>query len=223
MSGPGLRLAPMPAAETPARAAGALAADAIVNALTIDVEDYFQVSAFAPHIARADWDTLPCRVERNVDAILALLSERDVKATFFCLGWVAERYPALVRRLADEGHEVASHGFAHHRATDQSPSEFQSDIERAKAVRNVRPVSRSERAKGEKLGRVQAALQAAEIQRLAQREHRRAELTKGAFIQIGVAYPGVIVRSSENSIWLLARCRSRLRSSSSILRVSLAE
>jgi polysaccharide deacetylase family protein (PEP-CTERM system associated) len=114
--------------------AGALAGDAIVNALTIDVEDYFQVSAFAPHVARADWDTLPCRVERNVDAILGLLSERDVKATFFCLGWGAERYPALVRRLADQGHEVASHGFAHHRATDQSPSEFQSDIERAKAV-----------------------------------------------------------------------------------------
>jgi polysaccharide deacetylase family protein (PEP-CTERM system associated) len=95
-------------------------APAIVNALTIDVEDYFQVSAFAPHIARDEWDTLPCRVERNVDAILLLLAEADVKATFFCLGWIAERYPPLIRRLADEGHEVASHGFAHRRATEQT-------------------------------------------------------------------------------------------------------
>ena len=65
----------------------------IVNALTIDVEDYFQVSAFAPHIPRDRWDTLPCRVERNVDRILALLDEHDARATFFTLGWIAERYP----------------------------------------------------------------------------------------------------------------------------------
>jgi polysaccharide deacetylase family protein (PEP-CTERM system associated) len=109
-------------------------APAIVNALTIDVEDYFQVSAFATHIARDEWDTLPCRVERNVDAILLLLAEADVKATFFCLGWIAERYPALIRRLADEGHEVASHGFAHRRATEQTSSQFQADIQLSKAL-----------------------------------------------------------------------------------------
>jgi polysaccharide deacetylase family protein (PEP-CTERM system associated) len=106
----------------------------MVNALTIDVEDYFQVSAFAPHIARDDWERLPCRVERNVAAILELLAEGRTQATFFCLGWIAERYPALVRRLAEEGHEVASHGFAHQRASDQTPEEFYADIARAKAL-----------------------------------------------------------------------------------------
>ncbi len=106
----------------------------IVNALTIDVEDYFHVSAFAPQIDRRDWAGMPCRVERNVDVILALLAEGGVKATFFCLGWVAERYPALVRRLADEGHEVASHGYDHLRATDQTPAAFLADIGRAKTM-----------------------------------------------------------------------------------------
>jgi len=109
-------------------------APVIVNALTIDVEDYFQVSAFATHIARDEWNTLPCRVERNVEAILLLLAEADVKATFFCLGWIAERYPALIRRLSDEGHEVASHGFAHRRATEQTSSQFQADIQLSKAL-----------------------------------------------------------------------------------------
>ena len=76
----------------------------ITNALTIDVEDYFQVSAFAPHIERSDWDSRECRVERNVDRILALLEAADTKATFFTLGWIAERYPVLVRRSVDGGH-----------------------------------------------------------------------------------------------------------------------
>ena len=93
-------------------------APALTNALTIDVEDYFQVSAFAPYIRRDEWDTRECRVERNVDRILALLAERDCKATFFTLGWVAERYPQLVRRIVDGGHELASHGYGHQRATD---------------------------------------------------------------------------------------------------------
>jgi len=110
------------------------AAAPIVNALTIDVEDYFQVSAFAARIARDDWDRLPCRVERNVCTILELLAGAGTKATFFCLGWVAERYPDVVRRLADEGHEIASHGFAHQRATDQTPDEFLTDIARAKKL-----------------------------------------------------------------------------------------
>ena len=106
----------------------------IVNALTVDVEDYFQVSAFEPHIARSDWDTLPCRVEANVDRILGLLDDHGAHATFFTLGWVAERYPSLVRRVADAGHEVASHGSAHRRAHEQPRDEFEDDIARAKAL-----------------------------------------------------------------------------------------
>jgi len=96
-------------------------APAITNALTIDVEDYFQVSAFAPYIRRDEWDRRECRIERNVGRILQLLDERDVKATFFTLGWIAERYPQLVRRIVDQGHELASHGYGHQRATDLDP------------------------------------------------------------------------------------------------------
>jgi polysaccharide deacetylase family protein (PEP-CTERM system associated) len=106
----------------------------ITNALTIDVEDYFQVSAFAPYIARADWDQRECRVERNVDRILALLDEQDTEATFFTLGWIAERYPQMVRRISSQGHEVASHGYGHERASDLSRSAFLADVERAKGV-----------------------------------------------------------------------------------------
>jgi polysaccharide deacetylase family protein (PEP-CTERM system associated) len=106
----------------------------IVNALTIDVEDYFQVSAFEPHISRADWETLPGRLERNIELILRLLDEADAKATFFTLGWVAERYPELVRRIVNEGHELASHGYAHYRATNQTEERFLADIQLAKAV-----------------------------------------------------------------------------------------
>jgi polysaccharide deacetylase family protein (PEP-CTERM system associated) len=106
----------------------------ITNALTIDVEDYFQVSAFAPYIARADWDRRECRVERNVDRILELLDEHDTEATFFTLGWIAERYPQLVQRIASEGHEVASHGYGHERASDLDKPAFRADIERAKGV-----------------------------------------------------------------------------------------
>ncbi|MDP3672089.1 MAG: XrtA system polysaccharide deacetylase [Telluria sp.] len=102
------------------------------NAMTIDVEDYFQVSAFAPHIARSSWAALPCRVERNVDVVLALLDQRQVRATFFTLGWIARRYPAMVRAIADAGHEVASHGYAHVRASDQSRIQFRRDILRSK-------------------------------------------------------------------------------------------
>jgi polysaccharide deacetylase family protein (PEP-CTERM system associated) len=108
--------------------------DAIRNAMSIDVEDYFQVSAFAPHIRREDWDSLPCRVERNVDAILGLLDEADARATFFTLGWIAERYPQVVRRIVDSGHELASHGYGHQRASDLSPDQFRDDITRAKRL-----------------------------------------------------------------------------------------
>jgi polysaccharide deacetylase family protein (PEP-CTERM system associated) len=106
----------------------------ITNALTIDVEDYFQVSAFAPCIARSEWDSRECRVERNVGLIMDMLDRHGIKATFFTLGWVAERYPDLVRELARRGHEVASHGYAHQRATDQSREEFLDDISRAKVI-----------------------------------------------------------------------------------------
>ena len=102
--------------------------------MTIDVEDYFQVSAFASHIARESWDHMPCRVERNVDAILEILDERRAHATFFTLGWMAERYRDMVRSIVAQGHELASHGYAHQRATDQSPQEFYQDITRAKSL-----------------------------------------------------------------------------------------
>ncbi len=104
------------------------------NAFTIDVEDYFQVSAFAPYIKRSDWDAAECRIERNVDRILKLLSHNEVKATFFTLGWIAERYPQLVRRLVEEGHELASHGYGHERASDLSREAFTQDVRRAKAL-----------------------------------------------------------------------------------------
>lgn len=102
--------------------------------MTVDVEDYFQVSAFSDHISRADWDTLPCRVEANTHRILDIFAEGGAKATFFTLGWVAERYPDLVRRIAAEGHEVASHGMAHFRVGDQSPDEFGEDVRRTRAI-----------------------------------------------------------------------------------------
>ena len=104
----------------------------IVNALTIDVEDYFQVSALAPYIPREDWDRKDCRVEHNVDRILRLLDEHGAKATFFTLGWIAERHPQVVRRIVDGGHELASHGYGHERASKQSESTFLADIGRAK-------------------------------------------------------------------------------------------
>jgi len=109
-------------------------APAITNALTIDVEDYFQVSAFAPYIRRSDWDARECRVERNVERILAMLEARGVQATFFTLGWVAERYPQLVRRIVAGGHELASHGYGHQRASDLDRAAFRDDVARAKAI-----------------------------------------------------------------------------------------
>jgi polysaccharide deacetylase family protein (PEP-CTERM system associated) len=107
---------------------------AIVNALTIDVEDYFQVSALAPHIDRGDWDRIPCRIERNVDQLLHLLSDNKAKATFFTLGWVADRYPRLIRDIVSNGHELASHGYGHLRASEQSAEAFAVDVRRAKTV-----------------------------------------------------------------------------------------
>jgi polysaccharide deacetylase family protein (PEP-CTERM system associated) len=105
-----------------------------VNALTVDVEDYFQVSAFAPHVPRCAWESMPCRVERNVDLSLQILREGGARATFFTLGWIAERYPQVVRSIVAEGHEVASHGYAHSRASEQTPEQFRADIQLAKVV-----------------------------------------------------------------------------------------
>jgi polysaccharide deacetylase family protein (PEP-CTERM system associated) len=104
------------------------------HAMTVDIEDWFQVQAFAGIIDRADWDRLPCRVERNTDAVLALFAEHRVKATFFTLGWVAERYPALIRRIVAGGHELASHGLAHIRADEQTPDTFRIDVRQSKRL-----------------------------------------------------------------------------------------
>lgn len=104
------------------------------NAFSIDVEDWFQVSAFAPYIERTHWDNLPSRVERNVDLLLALLDEAGATATFFTLGWIAERYPAMVRRIVAARHELASHGYGHHRASDQTPADFRNDLLSAKGL-----------------------------------------------------------------------------------------
>jgi len=117
-----------------ARASAAVAAGAITNAFTIDVEDYFQVSALAPHVDRSTWDERPCRVERNVGRLLELLSLHGARATFFTLGWIAKRYPHLVREIVAGGHELASHGFGHHRASEQSEVDFRVDVRQAKQL-----------------------------------------------------------------------------------------
>ncbi len=106
----------------------------IVNGLSVDVEDWFQVGAFEDVIDRADWDGLALRVERNVDQILALFAEAGAKGTFFTLGWVAERNPALIRRIAEQGHEIASHGYDHARVFTFTADEFAADIAKAQAI-----------------------------------------------------------------------------------------
>jgi polysaccharide deacetylase family protein (PEP-CTERM system associated) len=116
----------------------------IINILSIDLEDYFQVHAFSNIIKYADWGNYECRVERNVDCILEIMSQTlgrspftphgSVKGTFFILGWIAERYPRLVRRIQKEGHEIACHGYAHQLIYHQFKEEFRNDIRRAKAI-----------------------------------------------------------------------------------------
>ena len=106
----------------------------MINAMTVDVEDYFQVSAFEPYISRSDWDRLPCRVERNTDRVMEIFAGYGVKATFFTLGWVAERYPALIRRIVEQGHELACHGYSHIRVTEQTPDQFREDVTRARSL-----------------------------------------------------------------------------------------
>jgi polysaccharide deacetylase family protein (PEP-CTERM system associated) len=103
------------------------------NALTIDVEDYFHVTAFARHVEPAAWDRFPRRVERNTHRLLDLFDEEGVRGTFFVLGWVAERARALVRAIADRGHEVACHGYSHQVVYGQTPAIFREETLRAKA------------------------------------------------------------------------------------------
>jgi len=105
-----------------------------VNGLSVDVEDWFQVGAFENVIERASWDGLDLRVERNCDAILALFDQAGVKGTFFTLGWVAQRCPAMMRRIVDQGHEVASHGWDHARVFTFDRAGFSADLARARAV-----------------------------------------------------------------------------------------
>jgi len=103
-------------------------ASVIKNAMTVDVEDYFQVGAFENNIARKDWDSLECRVERNIDVILKMFDDHSVKATFFTLGWIAQRYPHLIRQITENGHELASHGMNHNRVTSQNRDQFLDDV-----------------------------------------------------------------------------------------------
>jgi polysaccharide deacetylase family protein (PEP-CTERM system associated) len=123
----------------------------MLNALTIDVEDYFQVHAFSDVIKFEDWGNYECRIERNIDRLLEVLNSvrspqnlvahslnnsltQRVKATFFVLGWIAERYPDLVQRIQKEGHEIACHGYSHKLVYTQSEDEFRQDIRKAKAI-----------------------------------------------------------------------------------------
>lgn len=106
----------------------------MINALTIDVEDYFHVTAFERQIMPDTWDTYPLRVEGNTLRILDMLDEFAVRATFFVLGWVAERLPALVREIHHRGHEIACHGYGHQLIYRHSAQEFRKDVSKAKTI-----------------------------------------------------------------------------------------
>lgn len=105
---------------------------AITNVMSVDVEDYFQVGAFEHTIPRADWERWPCRVQANMERILALFDRHGIRATFFTLGWIAERHPGVVRDIVANGHELASHGYGHQRAAGLSRADFHQDVIRAK-------------------------------------------------------------------------------------------
>jgi len=106
----------------------------LANVFSVDVEDYYQVSAFEDTVSREDWTRFEPRVERNTHRILDILSDRDTRATFFILGWVAEHCPPLIREIADRGHELASHGYDHQRITSQTPEQFRADIAKTKRI-----------------------------------------------------------------------------------------
>jgi polysaccharide deacetylase family protein (PEP-CTERM system associated) len=115
-------------------AAGTRGASSIANVMSIDVEDYFQVSAFEGVVPRERWDSCESRVVGSTSRLLDLFAEYDVHATFFVLGWVAERHPALVRRIADLGHELASHSYWHRLVYDMTPDAFREDLGHARNV-----------------------------------------------------------------------------------------
>ena len=106
----------------------------MLNALTIDVEDYYHVAAFDSVVRFADWERYESRVEKNTQRILDLLDEHATKATFFVLGWVLERHPGLIRTIVARGHEVASHGYAHQRIYTQTPAQFRAETRRSKSL-----------------------------------------------------------------------------------------
>lgn len=106
----------------------------ITHAMTIDVEDYFHVSAFENNIKPEDWDSLPCRVEQNTARLLQLFDDTNIKATFFVLGWVAERYPQIVRDIKAQGHEIASHGYSHRLVYKQTQQVFREETAKSKAI-----------------------------------------------------------------------------------------
>jgi len=110
------------------------AGEPLRDALTCDVEDYFQVSAFEHLIAKSSWNDIECRIPRNIDRVLQLFADAGVSGTFFTLGWVAERLPSVVKRIADAGHEIASHGMLHKRVFAQAPEEFREDVARARKL-----------------------------------------------------------------------------------------
>jgi len=109
-------------------------ASQVINGLSVDVEDWFQVGAFENVISRDDWPSIATRVEANVDAILSLFDEAGVGATFFTLGWVAERHPTLMRRIVEAGHEIASHGYDHARVFTFDRGQFAEDIRKARGI-----------------------------------------------------------------------------------------
>ena len=105
-----------------------------LNAMTVDVEDYFHVSVFDKTVARTDWASMESRVERNTGRLLDLFDQHAVRGTFFVLGWVAERYPSVVRSIASRGHELASHGYGHRLVYEQTPDTFRDDVRRSKGL-----------------------------------------------------------------------------------------
>jgi polysaccharide deacetylase family protein (PEP-CTERM system associated) len=123
-----------PAIASSKSAVAPLVAAPVLNAMTIDVEDYFHVSAFASSVSPSAWPSLESRVVRNTERLIEIFDECDVTATFFVLGWVAERYPNLVRQIAAGGHEIASHGYWHQLVYDQTPAQFREDVRRARGA-----------------------------------------------------------------------------------------
>ena len=124
------------ATQEPSRATSSqiVASGRIVNALSVDVEEYFQVTALSERIGRGEWQDRPSRVQGSVETILEMFADNDAKATFFILGWIAERHPELVRRIAAGGHEIASHGLEHLRVHQQTPAQFRDDVAKTRKI-----------------------------------------------------------------------------------------